>query len=92
MKSEGIVNQIFDELIADAEKDNCTSTELQYLEKKRKRFILLVRYAPQAEWDIELTADEIQLLAEGIDPRLIQSEHLIEYWPLIAITREVEWD
>jgi len=35
----------------------------------------------KAVWDIVLTPDEIKQLSEGADPRMIQPDHLLEYYP-----------
>ena len=32
-----------------------------------------------AEWDVALTEDEIELLAAGVSPNLIQPEHLVKF-------------
>lgn len=47
MADQEIVNEIFDDLIADAKDDSGTTTELKYLEAKRQKWLVLVRYAPQ---------------------------------------------
>ena len=43
-----------------------------------------------AVWDVMLTDGEMKALAEGLDPRLIQPDHLVEYWPATYEPPEME--
>lgn len=39
----------------------------------------------RAEWDVQLTDEEIAILAAGVPPWAIQPDHLVFYEPPIAL-------